>query len=824
MGGVVDAISDGLNTIGNVLSDALSAVWEGITNIWGLLWDNVLNPILGPIMGFLGFTAEDVVTVAVSYHPLYNNADIWSFKDNVVLKSALQKRGSVSDTIRRIILKGQHTSYRKYYSYGKKDYYYGLPTLELAAGANLGVNNFLSSLWQVYCGNYGYVFDSTLTTYPMNMIDSASNPLDTVNTSFWVNYHLFYNYSYNNLANTVDMNGVTYTLGGRTTVLVTRADTRLDLDLVQTLHYEDTPYEYTDEFTDYTDSSTYIGATEGVVTTVDISNTDIGELTKTTTVTTRISTTLISPEAPVYRHIVTTTTRITYEYEYVYEYVILDVGAKVFKASFTITDSSKDYYGDGRAYYVAINNPDISLNGALSNTPNSPYPSTYVDFLPVIPLKEREVWVNSDVNSTQYITSKKLAKFLGITLDDIIESIKDSNPDENLTSAAAIIIGVDLKSTDKSVLKYLHNFLLFMHYTSTVSQYEHENPPSDYDPESGATVATDPPINMAKITENLINQVFTYGYSSQNTTSTRPTYLPASAKVGESIVSIDFDNRTVKSAKRLSSTTYEEVIFYKFNAISTVSVIGTKEVGLAIGDYSKESGLILPLSEGIMLDLGLFDREAIFSQCLHLSVYAGQFVHLEWYQTSKFLGIFSFVLLIVAIVLSVFSGGASLGAYAVLMTILYAVAINLVFRFIMQKILEWYPDDVGVQVAAAVILTVAAIMLTGDTSQMSTLETVLMATTQVSSYASQAIDFQTEREQAKFDRELSAITTELDKYEDKWEELFTPNLMVKIDRLIQAETYDQFFTRTQNDDPTDMLSDTSHMTLDDPFAYGNIRV
>jgi len=215
----------------------------------------------------------------------------------------------------------------------------------------------------------------------------------------------------------------------------------------------------------------------------------------------------------------------------------------------------------------------------------------------------------------------------------------------------------------------------------------------------------------------------------------------------------------------------------------------------------------------------LFDREAVASRAAYLTVYAGEVTHLEWYQTPKFLKLVGIVLFVIAIVMSPFTGGQSLSLYAVAMTILFTIAVNLVLRFVLQKLMEWFPDDVGLQVAAAVVLAITAIALTGDMSAMSNLELALMATTQVAGYVSDVITFQSMKEKKAFEKELSRYTNELEHIEDKWDEMFPPNLFTRWDELKVFESPEEFEYRTEMDDLSDYLSDTYHLTVDDPDLY-----
>jgi len=177
-----------------------------------------------------------------------------------------------------------------------------------------------------------------------------------------------------------------------------------------------------------------------------------------------------------------------------YSHLVTSIGEifiNYFKSSFTVTNPTYQIGGASKVHYVAVVDAsyEIAANtyedpGSLSSFLNlnvandePDFSVGVTEFLPIIPLKELNSWIDSDVNAPKYKTAVKLAKFIGVDLPAVIEEIRTSNPGESNTQSLGVFTGVDIRSDNQSCKKYVYEFLKVMYYGSTISKEMHENPP-----------------------------------------------------------------------------------------------------------------------------------------------------------------------------------------------------------------------------------------------------------------------------------------------------------------------------------------------------------
>lgn len=271
--------------------------------------------------------------------------------------------------------------------------------------------------------------------------------------------------------------------------------------------------------------------------------------------------------------------------------------------------------------------------------------SSYVgnlDMLPIVTLRNSTVNTNADVNSTRYIHSKQILKYIGLDLDTIIDSV-DQNP--GITNIEDCFIHFGIRPQDganKVVSKVLFNMFDYV--------YEDISLKSD-----GSYLITtmEGPFNA----------------SLRWTSQTKAVVTGYIGPIGRCAHVVNGDDLVVK--KQVTDTQYVQYTLVDLATatfIERAGLVGTKELALSNPYFS------IPLSHFFVSKLSLYDQYELFYRTLLISMYSAQITHLEFYETKGF----GILLKIVGVVLAIFSFGASVALYGLLYAVIYTALAALV--------------------------------------------------------------------------------------------------------------------------------------------------
>ena len=194
------------------------------------------------------------------------------------------------------------------------------------------------------------------------------------------------------------------------------------------------------------------------------------------------------------------------------------------------------------------------------------------------------------------------------------------------------------------------------------------------------------------------------------------------AKKGKATKTIsDIGDITVKY--QLTDSTYEEVTIYglrMFNSIYAGKKDGV-EVSVhnwAVDDERNHSPFLIPLSQTVLKQVNARTREIVLKYSAKLVCYTQHKEHVKWYQTGWFGNVIKIVMLIIAVILTYFTGGGGASFYAwassltasqivsmVVITLLKSILIGLIIKAIMVNVLV---PLFGAKLA--LVFTVAAMM------------------------------------------------------------------------------------------------------------------
>ncbi|WP_038345668.1 hypothetical protein [Acinetobacter sp. A47] len=149
---------------------------------------------------------------------------------------------------------------------------------------------------------------------------------------------------------------------------------------------------------------------------------------------------------------------------------------------------------------------------------------------------------------------------------------------------------------------------------------------------------------------------------------------------------------------QITETTYREVRVYGLSFTEQVSG------GHSTVSKGDSENLLIPLDRSMRNEFSTRERESIYAKSLHIVFNTLQVVKKKWYAT----GLFKVVMFIVAVVLSVFTGGQSITLYTVAMAAVQAVVIGIALSALAKLAVK-----IGINVKIVAVVAVIAMAYGG---------------------------------------------------------------------------------------------------------------
>ena len=796
MSAIVELVTGTLNLI-------YITITEGIEAAWAYLWDEILNPILEPIMGLFGFEDRTVVAVAVYSTPLYKEEYAQSLTDSLV-KSTIVGDDTFT-TIEDLILNGGSINLDAYYRYGRDHYVNALPSIK----STYNTFNLLTLERKVY----QYEYDLTLVgSTPIDALESPlpvpvaiGHPpitmlyekLEPPQDDYLYRSFLYNGYIYNTLDNSLFIDGKTEYLA------IPTYSTYASIGYVETaLPGVTLPREDTDITVNFLP-----WVTTGTTVTVEVYENDVLQ----STVATPSTSTLIGlhtdidgvvVSTPIIDDVLVDTTRTITTTEVTTTtirrtpilHTVIGSNARYYQAVYSVNARNPGKLG----YYSASLYATTLIEGAGETTPSTDPDDDFAKVFPVVPLKSVGAYVDANKASDTYITSRKILKTLHLDIDTLIAAIKDSPDIENIHTAG-IALGVNLATENPACKKYIYNFFAFLYSISfngtrgTVS-----------------TLASD--TALFGVEEGAFNSALTY--KSVVFTSETGSLLD----VNEIDINIVNDH-TIVLTKGLVGGNQEKYIFNDVAIASIVKQALTTEVGLAsfkLSSVLEENDFIVPLSLGLLKELSVLDRNAIAARCTHMYLYAGTYQELEWYQSEVFIQILGYVLMIIAFIWTGPGGSATVSAWII--HLIRYLAVSFVVGLVLDKLLEIAKDSDEEWVDALVFVAAVYLAITMGKSDapMLLIDKLLLGVSAVAGAAALVITGNTLGQMEEDEKKLNALQNQYDKYEEQYKELFEPKNQLGYDIYnMRVESPEVFFARTLDVDTSNLALNLDAMLTTD---------
>lgn len=336
-------------------------------------------------------------------------------------------------------------------------------------------------------------------------------------------------------------------------------------------------------------------------------------------------------------------------------------------------------------------------------------------FFPFIYFRWKKVNEASNKESESYKDGKKLAKLLGMEFDEVADAI-DKNPDIKDVEQAVLMFAASANTQDEYEQRYLFEFFYQL--------YMAQEPKNRFTSEEQAAIAQrlggnrswEPPGIVIQdrrfkmsLTNNGIFKIYKKGNIGKPGTHESGVVKAGSAHwvqdaVTKQMVSVVSPKTYHTYRRQVTADLIEEIqvvdLKTQFHIFDSYSTIGDEEDAI----------LLIPIDRSITEDWSLPDQEKLYSRSLHYVFNSVTTVKLKWYQT----GVFKAIMLIIAIVITIFTYGSDGGStiYAALAAGAYTVAVQLIVMAIIQFVVvqaafKLFAKAVGAK-AAFIVAVIAA--------------------------------------------------------------------------------------------------------------------
>lgn len=388
---------------------------------------------------------------------------------------------------------------------------------------------------------------------------------------------------------------------------------------------------------------------------------------------------------------------------YEYELPDLDEEANYFHVKYVVNGITKYWiYQKGLGTY-----PSLDLMYEDGEGKGDYYPWLYMRF--------EKKSLNEDTSSDLFKSSKRMSKYLNIDYSSMVDKINE-NPDIDDVEQAILMFAIPANTQNQLEMDYLFRFFNDM-YLSVGGNLKPDilstTRPSTMMrlgvPALTTTVIQDKKFKMSLSTGGISKQRYTgqlgeVGYC-ESGRGTESYELDALDSDGYPIkVSKTTDYHYYR--KQISDWMYDEIrildLKMKFFVYGNHVTTGDDELDI----------LMIPMDREIMKDYSLPDKEELFSRGLHFIFNSRVTVKVKWYQT----GVFQAVLSIVAVVITVFTYGATWQAMGAALAAGGAVAVaalKLIFIGVLKAIVygvafKLFVQAVGGEFALLVAVIAAA--------------------------------------------------------------------------------------------------------------------
>lgn len=430
-------------------------------------------------------------------------------------------------------------------------------------------------------------------------------------------------------------------------------------------------------------------------------------------------------------------------------------------------------------------------------------------YMPVVPIRYRNVDLTVPNETELYTTSKELLKLMGLNIESLGIQL-NKNPGIDDIDHAYVMFGVNLQTEHIPSLYYLNHFFYLLAQSQRGTEasflaalddpYLNDEPVNAYSSNSVARLnrhasdalkeyglALDFQYDYIKdwVTDAVLGEV---GYTDKAIVAYTANARYSTPVVGGfTIYSKSYTRGKLVLRTQINAYQYRTVEVYNLVAINWV--YGSHTVKTSLLDVKRdtdENNLIIPVQYQVSREVftRLRDRDSFYADTLMLLINSYEKVKIKWYQK----GFFKFLMIIISVTIAIWTGQAWLvklsaaaeaGIVATLVFLRLSVWFFLALSYAVKFVVKNFGEKLGI--FGSLLLAIAAVAVSKGFGTMGTVSEYAMTSAQYmlqisSSLVSSANEFLLEKatqiyeEFADFSEKMSGLWEELEEMLDLLEQ------------------------------------------------------
>lgn len=371
-------------------------------------------------------------------------------------------------------------------------------------------------------------------------------------------------------------------------------------------------------------------------------------------------------------------------------------------------DDEKDYFhvkyfvNEIIKYWMYEDNSGVYPD--LDNTFDDPSKVTG-DFFPFAYFRYNKQSVIENKDTEEYKTSKKLVKYLGMDYDDVASAV-DENPDIKDVEQAMLVFAVPANSSSPIEQRYLYEFFDNWFYSGA----------EQFSTPTQAAIEAHFVGNLDIVKQTIVIQDKRFKMALSNGGIYKKRRVGKIGVKGSYEVEVITSNimeeymlmgmTDTMNTKQIPIKTHCYRYQISENLYDEIKVVNLKMMYYIFEKYTTtgddvDAILLIPLARTITTNYSSIDREELYSRALHYVFNSRVIVTIKWYQSD----FFQFLLLVVAVVMTVISLGTDGGALITAIASGNVAAIGAAAYLLLEKIL------IGLVIGAVVKVFIKAVGL-----------------------------------------------------------------------------------------------------------------
>lgn len=753
-----------ISGIVNIVGSVIGAVVNAVSSIVGALWDITFKYIIEPIMNFLGFVDEDIYNISIVSSKVYED----EFYKDTQTKLILDKVSSNLDAKSYILnyAKVGNKQFSKFYYKGKYDYLDYLPESVLQATST--PSSKIKEILEKRLNTKVSIID-IIGMVPTDEDWCKYQIQEQYNYNIGNDYLFYNNKWYYYVKNIYDINNNIFhvyfnTIGKlkKVTYLVTDIEITSLTDTTDNKHTikrEEYYYYYKDSIYLYTETKVISETNEEIP--------KGSEGNSINSILLNEETIINSEEEQIFNISNHNNTR-----RYVVKYMVL----KENREYYWIYDPTTNEYPEISSPLLETVEfemyPVVMLRNNHFNI--SDYDKTVIGDTPRPP----------SVTKERYQDTVDVLNGVGVSLEDLTKAYENSDSINNLQDVF-FLMGVCPSNTEPIISKVLYEMFDFVYdtlpYVDTSKAY--------------AAVFKENPFNAAiswlprpiEIKDEIIGNIGTHTHTIRDNTLTTKESTIQTVKcldnVGDSCIKKLIESYKVKTVTDsfgvvLSTevSNNNSFIISKGNKDFKKYVIGTTEtVNNVTSSYTKDlvikkqisktqtktlslysftsftiirhgggnggvtlslddKNLIIPLAVDVVNRLSLIEQTQLLDKVVYLQFYAVQHIHLEWYQTSRFISFINILSIAVTVAVSIASFGSMASQTLTLTSALWSALKTVAIAgalYLAIKAIDTFAGDGTLKILLKVAATAIAMYAGGAFKDFSFIDAAQLVTSAV---------------------------------------------------------------------------------------------